>query len=104
MSGAADEAATGNQSICRQMTMPTMVASTLRTAVQSRGRRLTLAIQHHPRETRVATLQIEAGGWHPPRRCDFGQAAKLAPAASRKLEGGVPWWRRKALANCAGWR
>ena len=46
MSGAADDACDGNQSIWRQIAMPTMVADTLRTPVQSIGRRLTLAIGH----------------------------------------------------------
>ena len=36
-----------------------------------------------------------------------GVAIAVTPSKRRPLrnaEGDMPWWRRKALANCAGWR
>src|SRR5690349_1862039 len=40
----------------------------------------------------------------------LSQAVAAVPAScgidpgALKLDGGAPWWRRKVLANCAGWR
>ena len=56
-------------------------------------------------------------GTYPPLRGDAGRRLRRAEGRSRepspkpsigprerKVEGEEPWWRRKALANCAGWR
>ena len=58
--------------------------------------------RRHNEKLRQMSPSVKA--WPLPWNPRGAQAAIAGAEATRKVDGGAPWWRRNALANWAGWR
>ena len=109
MSPAALEALVGNQSIWRAMIAMPMTEATSPMAIirpigcfspSIRGSSSGSAAG----ATGPSSLSRSRVGHRRASLLDSAVRRRAGREWSRKAEGARPWWRRNALANCAGWR